>query len=43
MLLLQTDESKIPSMDQLLSAQAELRKVVKIGEGTYGEAFKYNK
>lgn len=37
------EEADIPSMDALVSSQAELKKMVKIGEGTYGEAFKFNK
>jgi len=30
-------------MDTFIGAQADLRKTSKIGEGTYGEAFKFNK
>ncbi|KAF5840645.1 hypothetical protein DUNSADRAFT_16018 [Dunaliella salina] len=37
------DTSQIPSMDAFIGAQADLRKISKIGEGTYGEAFKHNK
>ena len=39
----QVDVSQIPSMDTFIGAQADLRKTSKIGEGTYGEAFKFNK
>eukprot|EP00798_Chlamydomonas_sp_ICE-L_P014639 gene14639-20675_t len=35
------DLDQIPSMDELIGGQAELKKIIKIGEGTYGEAFKY--
>lgn len=41
--LTQVDITQIPSMNDFIGAQADLRKIVKIGEGTYGEAFKHNK
>jgi hypothetical protein len=37
------DVTQIPSMNAFIGAQADLRKITKIGEGTYGEAFKHNK
>jgi hypothetical protein len=37
------DVTQIPSMNAFIGALADLRKITKIGEGTYGEAFKHNK
>ena len=39
----QVDVAEIPTMNEFIGAQADLRRISKIGEGTYGEAFKYNK
>lgn len=36
----QVDVSSIPSMEDLLSCTGELRRMVKVGEGSYGEAFR---
>ena len=38
--ILQTDERSIPSMEALLEQHIDLSRVRKIGEGTFGEAFK---
>ena len=37
---MQIDEANLPSMDDLISQHVDLSKVKKIGEGTFGEAFK---
>ena len=37
---MQTDVEKLPSMEQLLGQHVKLKTVKKIGEGTFGEAFK---
>ena len=39
----QVDVSAVPSMDSLLSQHVPVLKISKIGEGTYGEAYKYSK
>lgn len=36
----QTDIEALPSMEQLLGRHMKLKSVKKIGEGTFGEAFK---
>jgi hypothetical protein len=36
----QTDIEALPSMEQLLGRHVKLKSVKKIGEGTFGEAFK---
>lgn len=36
----QIDEDLIPSMDELIGKHADLRSIRKVGEGTFGEAFK---
>ncbi|KAL4446368.1 hypothetical protein ABPG77_003175 [Micractinium sp. CCAP 211/92] len=36
----ETDPELLPSMDELLGRHVDLKKVRKIGEGTFGEAFK---
>ncbi|KAL4423699.1 hypothetical protein ABPG75_001000 [Micractinium tetrahymenae] len=36
----ETDSELLPSMDELLGRHVDLKKVRKIGEGTFGEAFK---
>ncbi|PRW60889.1 transducin beta 3 isoform A [Chlorella sorokiniana] len=36
----ETDPELLPSMDELLGKHVDLKKVRKIGEGTFGEAFK---
>ena len=37
---MQTDAEALPSMDELLGQHVRLKAVKKIGEGTFGEAFK---
>jgi hypothetical protein len=34
------DRDKIPSMEDLFSSMGDIKRMVKIGEGSYGEAFK---
>ena len=36
----QTDEAALPSMEELLGEHVDLGQVRKIGEGTFGEAFR---
>ena len=38
--LLQTDPAAVPSMADLMTAMGDLRSVAKVGEGSYGEAFR---
>ena len=40
MTLLQTDPAAVPSMADLMTAMGDLRSVAKVGEGSYGEAFR---
>ena len=40
LLLLQTDPAAVPSMAALMAAMGDLRSVAKVGEGSYGEAFR---
>ena len=37
---MQTNAEALPSMDELLGQHVKLKAVRKIGEGTFGEAFK---
>ena len=39
---MQTNEADIPSMDGLICQHVDLKRIKKIGEGTFGEAYKGN-